>query len=112
VNNAGTTVPQKQKTRLFGGPLWNSWKNYFLTAELIIGTSLAIKTVDNGLFAIPLSYVIAIPIAAIISWIRVKLPPDNIERSTSAQVIRGLKASAVVVAITAALILVDQYLGR
>lgn len=90
----------------------DSWKNYFLTAELIVGTSFAIKTADNGWFAIPLSYVIAMPIAAIISWIRVKLPPDDIKRPISAQIIRGLKGGVVVVAITAALIVLDRYLEQ
>jgi hypothetical protein len=52
--------------------------NYFLTAEIIVGTSLAIKTVEHGWFMIPISYLYALPIAALAFLLaQYLLPPDR-----------------------------------
>jgi len=46
--------------------MWNSYKGYFWTAELIVGTSLAIKTVSYGWLMIPIAYLYALPIASLV----------------------------------------------
>lgn len=52
--------------------------NYFLTAELLVGTSFAIKTFEHGWLMIPLSYLCALPIAALAFLLaRYLLPPDR-----------------------------------
>jgi hypothetical protein len=58
--------------------MWHSYKNYFLTAELIVGTSFAIKTIEHGWLMLPLSYLCALPIAAMVFFLgRYLLPPDR-----------------------------------
>lgn len=82
--------------------------NYFLTAELIVGTSFAIKTFEHGWFMIPLSYLCAVPIAALAfvlaKFVGEKSIADN-NRSIPQQIRLGLIGGTVFITLTIVLVL-------
>jgi hypothetical protein len=50
--------------------MWQSFKNYFITAQLIVGTVMALKLWSEGPVGMLLGFVYVIPITALFSLAR------------------------------------------
>lgn len=50
--------------------MWQSFKNYFITAQLIVGTVMALKLWNEGPLGMLLGFVYVIPITALLALAR------------------------------------------
>lgn len=95
--------------------MWETFRNYFLTAQLTVGPVMALKLSDEGWLAVVVGFLATIPVIAPLAWWRAAYVTRHPESAVYVKprwvrtVIIGVACAAVAFA---ALVAIDLALGR